>query len=377
MSVPNDPNLASPLCGGRYELQRALGEGSTATVYEALDRETGEVRAVKILSPAFALHRDARARFEREASTMARLRHPNIVEVVDYGLDAERFYIVMERVAGGTLMEVVDQQGPLKPRLAASIMQRTMHAMHHAHAQGVIHRDVKPHNILMAPQSVPKMTDFGLARAMHFSQKLTIPGAVMGTWAYMAPEQRYDSGNVDIRTDIYASGATLYAILTGREPHELLKPPPGKDLFAAIEPSLAEVIKKATRFKPEERYQSADEMARDLERVHAGLPSEHEDDGALLLVHDEEPSVPMPLQQFDHLDDIKDELIGPRRGRKRTARGDAAAKAAPTPTAAPKKAAGLAGLSWPLLLAVGLLAGGTVGALLLALAFVALRVLSG
>lgn len=374
MSTPNDPNLSSPLCGGRYELQHALGEGSTATVYAALDRETGEPCAVKILSPAFALHRDARARFEREASTMARLRHPHIVAVMDYGLDAERFYIVMERVQGGTLMEVVDQGGPLKPRLAASIMQRTMYAMHHAHVQGVIHRDVKPHNILMAPGSVPKVTDFGLARAMHFSQKLTIPGAVMGTWAYMAPEQRYDSGNVDIRTDIYAAGATLYAVLTGREPHELLRPPPDKDLFAAIEPSLAGVIQRATKFKPEERYQSAEEMAIDLERVHAGLPSESPDDGALLLEHEHEESVPMPLQQFDHLDEIKDELIGPRRGRKRASRGGEAPAAAPEPAKKPRS--GLAGMSWPTLLLLGLGAGGAVGAMLLAVAFVAWRLLA-
>lgn len=319
---PTPPPPLPPLRNGRYVLRRMLGEGSTATVYDAFDNEEKVERAIKILSPAFALHRDARARFEREAATMARLRHSNIVEVYDYGLDGERFFIVMEKVAGETMMERVDRTGPIRPRLAASIMQRTMLALHHAHAQGVIHRDVKPHNILLGPLSVPKVTDFGLARAMHFDQALTIPGAVMGTWAYMAPEQRYDSGSVDIRTDIYAAGATLYTILSGKDGTELLRPGDHKDPLAALTPSLAAIIRRATQFQPEDRYQTAEEMARDLAMAHAALPSQAPDDEATILAAQPEQPIPVAFRDFGHLEQVREELTGARRGRARAPRGE-------------------------------------------------------
>lgn len=379
MPPSTDPNLSTTLCEGRYTLRRELGEGSTATVYDALDNEKGVEVAVKILSPAFALHRDARARFEREAATMARLRHPNIIEVYDYGLDGERFYIVMEKVDGETLMERVERTGPLRPRLAASVMQRTLLALHHAHAQGVIHRDVKPHNILVGKLSVPKVTDFGLARAMHFDQALTIPGAVMGTWAYMAPEQRYDSGNVDIRTDIYAAGATLFTILTGRDGMELLKPNLARDPLAGIHEGLAAVIRRSTRFQPEQRYQTAEEMASELAMVHAALPSVTPDDEATLLQPQPEQPIPVAFREFGHLEQVREELTGARRSRTRAPRGprpeaagaDAAAapKAAkPTPTAPPpaKAAKPTHGPpSWQRFLLLGMGVGAGVGVLML------------
>ncbi len=337
-----DPNLSRPLCEGRYVLRSELGEGSTATVYDAFDEQKKIECAVKILSPAFALHRDARARFEREAATMARLHHPNIVEVYDYGLDGERFYIVMEKVRGETLMEKVDREGPVRPRLAASLMQRTLLALHHAHAQGIIHRDVKPHNILIGPLSVPKVTDFGLARAMHFDQALTIPGAVMGTWAYMAPEQRYDSGNVDIRTDIYAAGATLFTILTGKEGLELLKPNLARDPMAGLPKNLVDVIRRSTRFQPEERFQTAEEMAAELAIAHAALPSVQPDDEATLLQPQQEQPIPVAFREFGHLEQVREELTGARRSRKRAPRApgaesgaSAAPPSAPGPASAP------------------------------------------
>ncbi len=393
MPPTQDPNLTAPLKGGRYVLRRQLGEGSTATVYDAFDTEKKIECAVKILSPAFALHRDARARFEREAATMARLHHPNIVEVYDYGLDGERFFIVMEKVDGETLMEKVDREGPIRPRLAASVMQRTLLALHHAHAQGVIHRDVKPHNILIGPLSVPKVTDFGLARAMHFDQALTIPGAVMGTWAYMAPEQRYDSGNVDIRTDIYAAGATLFTILTGREGLELLKPNLARDPFEGIPAALTAVIRRSTRFQPEERYQTAEEMAADLAVVHAALPSIQPDDEATLLQPQPEQPIPVPLKEFSHLEQVREELTGARRSRKRAPRTrdpeaeqgpqntkpTPPAKSAPTPPAAAKAApaakAASKAPSWQRFLILGMGVGAGMGVLMLGVLWLVWRLL--
>ena len=345
-NVDLDPQTNPLLCDGRYRLISLLGEGSTASVYRALDTHRNIERAIKILSPAFALHKDARTRFEREAATMARLQHPNIVEVYDYGADGDRFFLVMEVVDGGTLMEKLEREGPLSPRLATSLLQRTASALHYAHTQGVIHRDVKPHNVMLTRDGVPKVTDFGLARAMYFQADITIPGAVMGTWSYMAPEQRYDSRNVDTRTDIYAVGASMYAVLTGKDAAVLMKRESG-DPLAGLPEALVSVIRKATQFQPEDRYQTAEALARDLAQAFQELPDEGGPATDVQIASPQEDAVPVAFKQFDHLQAVRDELSGPRSARKRTSRADARAAAqrqgaSPAKAAAPAKPAGAA-----------------------------------
>lgn len=310
-------NVDPSLCGGRYRLLSVLGEGTTASVYRAVETATNLERAIKVLSPAFARHNDARTRFEREAETMAKLHHPNIVSVFDYGLDGERFYIVMEQVRGGTLMERVEAHGPLPLRQAASVLQQTLLALHYAHTQGVIHRDIKPHNILLSRSGSPKVTDFGLARAIHFDKDITIPGVVMGTWSYMAPEQRFDSGNVDTRTDVFAAGATLYKVLTGDDPSVLLRTDLPDDPLEELPEPLAEVIRRACRYRPDQRYQTAAEMARELADAHDALPSQTPEDEATILFTKGDAPIPVAFKEFGFLEDVRQEMSGPSRARRR------------------------------------------------------------
>ena len=158
--------VAPPLSEGRYRLVGVLGEGGMSTVYSALDQRLGVHRAVKVLSPALSHHASIRKRFDAEARTTARLVHPNIVNVHDVGLDNGRAFIVLELMTGGSLMGRLDALGPLPPRMAVEVVSALMAALQYAHERGVIHRDVKPHNLLVDGDGVPKLTDFGIARLL-------------------------------------------------------------------------------------------------------------------------------------------------------------------------------------------------------------------
>ncbi len=264
--------VAPPLSEGRYRLVGVLGEGGMSTVYSALDQRLGVHRAVKVLSPALSHHASIRKRFDAEARTTARLVHPNIVNVHDVGLDNGRAFIVLELMTGGSLMGRLDALGPLPPRMAVEVVSALMAALQYAHERGVIHRDVKPHNLLVDGDGVPKLTDFGIARLLTSDHGLTRTGAAIGTPAYMAPEQRGNASQVDARADVFGAGASLYTLLTGKEPFDIYAVELQSRLFAGIPESLAEIIRVATCYDPAGRYPTANAMLAELKRVAGDLP---------------------------------------------------------------------------------------------------------
>jgi serine/threonine protein kinase len=253
-------------------LVAVLGVGGMATVYRVYDALLDVFRAVKVLDPDLTKRRKTRERFLNEARTMARLRHPNIVSVFDMGIDESRVFMLMELVQGGSVMERVDNYGPLAPRLAARVMIDVLRALELSHKHGVVHRDVKPHNVLLTLEGVPKVTDFGIAAVKNDDHHLTRTGAVMGTWAYMAPEQRKDAKSVDARSDVYASAATLYAIVTGAEPLDLYVEETHAEMLAGLPAPLADVVRTAASYRADQRYASAEAMAVALEECLVSLP---------------------------------------------------------------------------------------------------------
>ncbi|RME21762.1 MAG: serine/threonine protein kinase, partial [Deltaproteobacteria bacterium] len=267
-----DPlDVAPPLHDGRYRLRAVLGEGGMAIVYRAWDRRLEVDRAIKMLLPEMAARPRIRARFEAEARTMARLSHPHIVPVHDVDVDGDRVYIVMELLTGGTLWDRVERWGPMPPQAAVDAVLPALSALAHAHAAGVVHRDVKPQNVLLSAQGVVRLTDFGIAR-IEDADTRTRTAAVMGTWTYMPPEQRQSARDVDPRSDLYAVGAMLWALTHGREPPDLFAADLDPGLLADLPPPLAEVIRVATRYRPDDRYPDAREMAAALDACRAALP---------------------------------------------------------------------------------------------------------
>ncbi len=268
-----DPtDVAPPLHDGRYRLRAVLGEGGMAIVYRAWDRRLEVDRAVKILQPAMAARPRIRERFHAEARTMARLSHPHIVSVHDVDADGDRVYIVMELLTGGTLWDRVQQRGAMPPVVAVDAVLPALAALGHAHAAGVVHRDVKPQNVLLSDRGVAKLTDFGIARVEDADSR-TRTAAVMGTWTYMPPEQRNSAKHVDARSDLYAVGAMLWALTHGQEPPDLFAADMDPALLADLPPALAEVVRVATRYRPDDRFEDAAQMASALDACRDALPA--------------------------------------------------------------------------------------------------------
>jgi tRNA A-37 threonylcarbamoyl transferase component Bud32 len=267
-------DAAEPLADGRYRLVEVLGEGGMAIVYRAYDERLQVYRAIKVLSAALARHPTIRERFLNEARTMARLHHPNIVGVHDVVQQGEQPYIVMELVQGGSLMDHLSEHGVMQPRMALDCILALLGALGVAHEAGVIHRDIKPQNILVTAKGKPKVTDFGIAHVVddNSDRSLTKTGSVMGTWGFMAPEQRVSARKVDGRSDLYAVGATLYTLLTNEMPVDLFAAEMDDTVLHGIEPALAAVIRKATRYRPDDRYADVEEMEDALRRVRPELP---------------------------------------------------------------------------------------------------------
>ncbi|MER6101030.1 Stk1 family PASTA domain-containing Ser/Thr kinase [Streptomyces sp. NPDC001832] len=215
-----DTTLQDPLVGqlldGRYRVDARIAVGGMATVYRAVDTRLDRVLALKVMHPALATDASFVERFIREAKSVARLAHPNVVAVFDQGAQGQYVYLAMEYVAGCTLRDVLRERGALQPRAALDILEPVLAALGAAHRAGFVHRDMKPENVLIGDDGRVKVADFGLVRAVGAVTNTT--GSVLGTVSYLAPEQ-IDQGTADTRTDVYACGVVLYEMLTGSKPH--------------------------------------------------------------------------------------------------------------------------------------------------------------
>lgn len=271
---------------GRYRLDTILGSGATATVYRALDERREVWRAVKILHPSMALHDKMRLRFEQEARLLVGLRHRNIVRVHATGACERGVYIVMDLVVGGTLQDRLDGEGKMDPRLATSIMQQTLQGLHHAHEQGVVHRDLQPGNVMLEADLTPRIVDFGIA--VHVEEETESSRGGIGTRGFVAPEQRLRDLAVDHRADIYGAGATLLAMLTGRAWSDVHTVEIDSPALEGVPSALAEVVLRSTRYTPEERYQTAAEMGRALAEAHSTLRAQRPQEEPTIIMGDED-----------------------------------------------------------------------------------------
>ncbi len=274
--------------GDRYELGALLGYGGMAEVHLGSDVRLGRDVAVKTLRADLARDPAFQIRFRREAQSAAGLNHPSIVAVYDTGVDGTGgdavSYIVMEYVDGRTLREVLTEERRLLPRRALEITSEVCAALDYSHRHGIVHRDIKPGNVMLTRTGGVKVMDFGIARAVTASQAtMTQTAAVIGTAAYLSPEQARGEP-VDARSDIYSTGCLLYELLTGRPPftgdspvsvayqHVREAPPPPSRVDPDLPPEIDAIVLKAMAKNPANRYQSAAEMREDIERSLAGQP---------------------------------------------------------------------------------------------------------
>ena len=278
--------------GDRYELGETLGRGGMAEVFEGQDLRLNRKVAVKVLRPDLARDPSFQTRFRREAQSAASLNDPNIVAVYDTGEDVldgqgEHVmvpYIVMEYVDGHTLRELMSSGRRLLPERALEIMDGVLSALDYSHAHGIIHRDIKPGNVMLTRNGDVKVMDFGIARAVADSQATMTQGnAVMGTAQYLSPEQARGEV-VDARSDLYSAGCLLYELLTGRPPfqgenavsvayqHVSENPVPPSQMDPAVPPALDALVMKSLAKNAQDRYQTANEFKADVDRALQGLP---------------------------------------------------------------------------------------------------------
>ncbi|MHB8060706.1 MAG: Stk1 family PASTA domain-containing Ser/Thr kinase, partial [Gaiellaceae bacterium] len=277
--TPPDP-LIGTLFDGRYKILKKLGAGGMATVYLAEDQELGRRIAIKILNSKHASDTQFVERFRREASSAAGLSHPNIVQIYDRGNAEGTYYIAMELIDGRTLKELVIQRGPSPILVAVNYGRQILAALRFAHRNGLVHRDIKPHNVLVDDEGRIKVTDFGIARAG--ASEMTEVGSIIGTAQYLSPEQARGAP-VDDRSDLYSVGVLLYELLTGVAPyngdtpveiamkHLSAVPEPPSSRRPEVPPELDAVVLRALAKNPDDRYQNAEEMDADLSAISKGM----------------------------------------------------------------------------------------------------------
>jgi eukaryotic-like serine/threonine-protein kinase len=290
-------SLIDTLFDGRYRIVRKLGSGGMANVYLAEDQELGRRVAIKILNDRHSGDEQFVERFRREAKNAAGLSHPNIVSIYDRGEGAEgAYYIAMEYLDGRSLKELIVSRGPAPIPIAIDYARQILAALRFAHRHGVIHRDIKPHNILVDSEGRVKVTDFGIARAEQAgAQQMTEAGSIIGTAQYLSPEQARGT-RVDKTSDLYSLGIVLYELLTGTVPfngetpveiamkHLSAIPDPPSDRRPEVPHALDLVVLRALAKDPRDRYQSAEEMDADLERVARGSSVSRETEEAATTV---------------------------------------------------------------------------------------------
>ncbi|MGZ6727573.1 MAG: protein kinase domain-containing protein [Gaiellaceae bacterium] len=258
--------------GGRYRIERPLGHGGMASVYLGRDTELERPVAIKLLAENLAGDDEFRRRFVREARLAARLSDPNIVSVYDAGENDGRPYIVMEHVDGETFAELLARRGRLAPDEASELAAQAASGLAHAHQAGLVHRDIKPQNLILRRDGTVKIADFGIARAAE-TTSITMAGTVLGTAAYLAPEQAMGE-EVTAAADVYSLGAVLYELLTGRPPFEFetladladqqgrMQITPVRELAPEVPPELEDVVMRCLARNPAYRPASAGELAR-------------------------------------------------------------------------------------------------------------------
>jgi len=269
------------LIAGRYRVDALIGEGGMALVYRGTDTTLDRRVAIKILRPGLSEQHDVVARFRREAHAAAKLNHPNIVQIYDTGVDDGRYYIVMEYLPEMNLKEVIKRYAPLPLDKVVEVAMACCEGLAHAHRQGIVHRDVKPHNVLFTDDGRAKLSDFGIAAAAG-EAGLTEDGKVLGSAHYISPEQAQGAAAGPL-SDVYSLGVTLYEAMTGRLPfngetaadiaaqHLREAPPSPRTVNPDIPPAAEFIIQKAMARDPQRRYRSADEMLADLRKLERGL----------------------------------------------------------------------------------------------------------
>jgi tRNA A-37 threonylcarbamoyl transferase component Bud32 len=286
----------------RYELEALLGHGGMSNVYRARDRLLERRVALKVLHERYAADEQFLERFRREARAVAQLSHPNIVTVIDRGEDeAGRQFIVFEYLEGPTLKDLLEETGPLPVQRALELGIEIAHGLSFAHEHGLVHRDVKPQNVLLNGDGQAKVTDFGIARSLDVEQSMTQSGTVLGTSNYIAPEQA-SGREVDAHTDVYSLGVVLFELLTGEVPfrgetfvavalQHVHEPPPSVlERRPDVPPRVAAAIERALEKDPDDRFGSMEEFAAELEACLMGLDA---DDGETTLVPRRPPVPPV------------------------------------------------------------------------------------
>ncbi|MFE9447752.1 Stk1 family PASTA domain-containing Ser/Thr kinase [Streptomyces sp. NPDC006739] len=285
-----DTTLQDPLVGqvldGRYRVDARIAVGGMATVYRALDTRLDRVLALKVMHPTLAADGSFVERFIREAKSVARLAHPNVVQVFDQGTDGSYVYLAMEYIAGCTLRDVLRERGALRPRAALDILEPVLAALGAAHRAGFVHRDMKPENVLIGDDGRVKVADFGLVRSVDTVTSTT--GSVLGTVSYLAPEQ-IEQGSADPRVDVYACGVVLYEMLTGQKPHAGDSPaqvlykhihedvPPPSAAVPGLAYALDELVAAGTARNPDLRPYDAVALLARARDARAGLSEEQLD----------------------------------------------------------------------------------------------------
>jgi len=266
-----------------YELLLKLGQGAMGAVLKARRRESGEIVALKILKPELAADQEYVERFLREAKAVARMGHPNVIRAIQAGRSGEYYFFAMEFIEGQTCSELVKAKGRLPERFVVMVARCIASALGHAWQHEIIHRDIKPDNIMITQDGQVKLTDLGLARSARQDSTLTITGVVMGSPAYISPEQATGEKNLDSRSDIYSLGATLYHMLTGKVPydgetplHVMLKHmndpvPDVKAAVPAVSEATRQLVMRMMAKRPEQRFQTAAEIEESARAIEEAL----------------------------------------------------------------------------------------------------------